>query len=44
MPLSPCKGYIALLDVLGFSELIAREFRTIELERYFDAAKECFRY
>jgi len=37
MPLSPCKGYIALLDVLGFSELIARESRKRELEQYFRA-------
>lgn len=37
MSLSPLKGYIALLDVLGFSELIARESRGPELERYFDA-------
>ena len=29
-------GYIALLDILGFSELIARETRNEELERYFD--------
>lgn len=37
MSLSPCKGYIALLDVLGFSELIARESRKKELEHYFRA-------
>jgi hypothetical protein len=30
-------GYIALLDVLGFSELIARESRNEELQHYFDA-------
>lgn len=37
MSMPPLKGYIALLDVLGFSELIARESRAPELERYFDA-------
>ena len=30
-------GYIALLDVLGFSELISRESRNDDLQRYFDA-------
>lgn len=30
-------GYIALLDVLGFSELIARETRNDELQAYFEA-------
>jgi hypothetical protein len=40
MPISPLKGYVALLDVLGFSELIARESRSMELERYFDAIDE----
>jgi hypothetical protein len=37
MSVAPLKGYIALFDVLGFSELIARESRGPELERYFDA-------
>jgi hypothetical protein len=31
------RGYLALLDVLGFSELIARESRTEELTKYFEA-------
>jgi hypothetical protein len=30
-------GYIALLDVLGFTELITRESRTEELQHYFNA-------
>jgi len=36
----PKTGYIALLDVLGFSELLARETRDEELSKYFKAVDE----
>jgi len=37
MNTEPKTGYIALLDILGFSDLIARDTQSEELQRYFDA-------